>query len=312
MVVTKDVEVVLATYNPNNHYLAMQIRSIYKQSTRPWRLTIADDCSIDSPSDLFHSLLEEYGDWIRVHEVSTCNNDTIRTFERLLENIQSPYVALCDQDDIWMHNKIEFLLERVCLFKDTPVLVATDALLIDDKGRTIGKTLFQANNIDIKKFKQSDLIVRNVAAGCTMLLSKELVEKALPFPPETIMHDWWLALTASHFGTLSISGDILTKYRQHSSNQVGASPNPTAQILKAFLSLFSKKNPKILLQRALAQSAAFQKRYHLIHEDLSYLAKVGLKTRLRLLKDLILSSRCPSKGTLYKDICMWAMLLYID
>jgi hypothetical protein len=50
-----------------------------------------------------------------------------------------------------------------------------------------------------------------------MLISRELIDKAVPFPNE-IPHDYWLAIVAASESKL-IYGDFITlRYRQHTSN----------------------------------------------------------------------------------------------
>jgi hypothetical protein len=66
------------------------------------------------------------------------------------------------------------------------------------------------------------LVSRNEVTGCAMACNRALLELALPIPAEAVMHDWWLALCAGHFGRLAFMPDKLVKYRQHGANAIGA------------------------------------------------------------------------------------------
>lgn len=47
------------------------------------------------------------------------------------------------------------------------------------------------------------------------------------------MHDWWIALGASCFGTISCIREPLYQYRQHGGNTLGASRTGSVEDLKA-------------------------------------------------------------------------------
>jgi hypothetical protein len=66
------------------------------------------------------------------------------------------------------------------------------------------------------------LLVENCITGCASLINRRLAELARPIPPEAIMHDWWLALVASAFGTIGVVDVPTVRYRQHANNAIGA------------------------------------------------------------------------------------------
>jgi hypothetical protein len=65
-------------------------------------------------------------------------------------------------------------------------------------------------------------MVSNTVTGCTALINRALLHKALPVPADAVMHDWWLSLVASCFGQLLFVDKSLVQYRQHDRNTLGA------------------------------------------------------------------------------------------
>ena len=61
-------------------------------------------------------------------------------------------------------------------------------------------------------------LMKNSYTGCCMAFTKELVNKALPFPEGIEMHDWWLGLLAERDGASKFIDDKLINYRRHGEN----------------------------------------------------------------------------------------------
>ena len=70
------------------------------------------------------------------------------------------------------------------------------------------------------------LVYNNVATGAAMLLRRELLDVALPFPDAggDGFHDHWLALCAAATTGLSYVDEPLVDYTQHAQNVVGITP----------------------------------------------------------------------------------------
>ena len=99
------IEVVLPTYN-GSAYLEAQLASIYAQTVCPERVILRDDGSSDGTQALIQQLQKRYGSWLQVlpsDENLGCNANV----NRLLEATTAPYVALADQDDLWLPQKLE-------------------------------------------------------------------------------------------------------------------------------------------------------------------------------------------------------------
>jgi len=78
-------------------------------------------------------------------------------------------------------------------------------------------------------------MLHNVVTGCSSAMNRSLVDIALPFPEQAIVHDWWIAMVAAVTGKIAFDNKPLTQYRQHNLNAIGLKP------------LYSRKNVKRLL-----------------------------------------------------------------
>jgi glycosyltransferase involved in cell wall biosynthesis len=215
------VSIVMATYN-GEKYLRQQLDSILQQTYRHFELIVVDDASTDGTL----SILEEYAasdDRIHVFPAEK-NLGLVANFERGLRLAKGDFIALSDQDDIFRNDKIELLLTAL---KDHPNrdLVLSDLSLIDEDDKEIAPSMWRYQRLSPKHGKPfRRLLYSNFATGCAVMLRHRLLEIALPFPPDCIVHDWWLAVVSasSKGGGICLVKEPLTAYRQHRSNVIGA------------------------------------------------------------------------------------------
>ncbi len=225
MVSSNSIEVVLPTYN-GAAYLEAQLDSIHAQTLRPERVLLRDDGSSDGTQALISQQQRRYGDWLKVLPADG-NLGCSGNVNRLLHATTAPYVALADQDDLWLPHKLKHALALMQQLEasrgsTTPLLVHGDLELVDPGGEPLGCRYLQRQRLDPLRIDPVDLALTNVVTGCTALLNRALLKKALPIPPEALMHDWWLALVASAFGQIDIVEQPGVLYRQHGANLLGA------------------------------------------------------------------------------------------
>ena len=238
MVNFNNLEVVMPVYN-GAKYLEEQILSIYQQTLPPVRLIVKDDNSTDNSYELLCNLRKQYyGKWLEIAPQSSENIGCIRNVACLLSLSKAEYIALSDQDDIWHPEKIETLLNEMLELEakstpQLPILVHSELELIEHNMQVNGK--LYTTNESINPYRQSlnDLLITNVVTGCSTLLNRPLVTRALPFPEEVLMHDWWLALIASRYGKIQFIEKPLLGYRQHSMNLLGSDGKGFKYLIKS-------------------------------------------------------------------------------
>ena len=84
------------------------------------------------------------------------------------------------------------------------------------------------------------LVMQNVVTGCTCLLNRALMSRALPLPDSVLMHDHWLALVAAASGRLMALPRPTVSYRQHGGNEVGARAWSVRYVLHRALQLLDR------------------------------------------------------------------------
>jgi hypothetical protein len=134
----------------------------------------------------------------------------------------------CDQDDVWLPDKVEVTLKKMLLLENEnpnkAVLVNTDLTLIDDNLKIITQSMWKYSKINPHLLQQIEyLCVCNFVTGCTMMINNNAKELALPIADEAIMHDSWIALqVAANSGFIGYIDTPTILYRQHTANVVGA------------------------------------------------------------------------------------------
>lgn len=245
------IDVCLTTYN-GEKYVKEQIESILSQLPENANLLVSDDCSTDGTLNL----LKEYPIKILKNVV---NRGILGNFSSVLEAATGDYIFLSDMDDVWLPGKIEKSLQTMYELekrhgKDHPILVHTDLHVVDAQLQSIHPSYWKFSKIHPAKGQTFPrLLAQNCVTGCTMLVNRALLNKALPVPQEAVMHDWWLALVAVAFGTIEAIPEATILYRQHQSNDTGAKRLGV-----------KKKNVEKAKQ---AQALAFLERYN-VHREL--------------------------------------------
>jgi len=179
----------------------------------------------------------------------------------------SDYVMLSDQDDVWFPDKAEVLLRRMeqlerSLGKDHPVLVHSDMEVVDQELRRIHPSFFSYAHCDPDRVFFSEILVENPVTGGAVLMNRALLLLAAKSPEYCYLHDWWIALTASCFGTISCVRKPLYQYRQHDKNLVGATRTGSLQDLKNRLGRQKEvqENYRNMMRQAAAFGRAFKDR----------------------------------------------------
>lgn len=211
-------DVIIAAYN-GEKYILEQIESIMKQTITPKNIIIRNDASTDNTLTIINELQSEYPDLITVVNDGV-NLGYIKNFEALVNHTTSEIVFFSDQDDIWIDNKAEKMINL--LSNTGKSVVFTDAFLVNNKKEKLGTLWeFAGFNPAVDSLTFERLYVDNFATGATMAARREFLMAQLPFPA-TLPHDYWITVNAAIKSELVSCSEKLILYRQHDANVIGA------------------------------------------------------------------------------------------
>ncbi len=223
------VDILLATFN-GERFLAAQLDSIIGQTYDDWRILVRDDGSADATRDILQSYAAAHPERIFIVEDDDRGLGARGNFARLMQCSDARYVMFCDQDDVWLPNKIARLLDAIRELErehggDIPLLVHSDLEVVGADCEELHPSFFAYQGIEPSYGRcVNRLLVQNVVTGCASLFNRNLLERALPIPADAAVHDWWLALVAASFGRIAPVREATVLYRQHGDNAIGARP----------------------------------------------------------------------------------------
>lgn len=245
------VNILLSTFN-GEPYLRQQLDSLLAQDYPHIRIQIRDDGSTDSTIEILRGYAKTYSN-IRF----TCgpNLGAATSFFALLNEADPDctHFAFCDQDDVWLPNKISRAVAAMETAGDLhPSLYFSRVEYVDAQLRPLGIS---------RKPRQlgfGNALVENCAPGCTMLMNAQARQLLLArLPQRFFIHDSWCYLVISAFGHLIFDDIAPIRYRQHSTNVLGAATNPISS-LKSRLRRLAEGQPA----EYRAQAREFSRIFH--------------------------------------------------
>jgi glycosyltransferase involved in cell wall biosynthesis len=171
----------------------------------------------DASSDGSHAILQHYAlqdERIRL-VVNPVNQGLLATFETGIRAAKGEMIALSDQDDVWMTDKISLLAAAI----GRNSMIYADSALTNSDGHVTGK--FSDRNQLGDYPTALHYVFGTKAMGHAMLFKREITDIALPFP-DYVGHDYTLGFAAASLKGVSYFPAALVNYRQHSSNTMGA------------------------------------------------------------------------------------------
>lgn len=216
------ISILMAVYEPRMDWLKEQLDSLEAQTYPNLRLYIRDDCSPTMPFEAIQALVK---DCIRSFPYYICRNEenlgSNLTFERLTLEAEGEYFAYCDQDDIWLPEKLKVLQKE--LEGSGALLVCSDMYIIDGEGWQVADSITKVRRRHVFHSGYGlteDLLISNFVTGCTMLVRSDTAKTAVPFCPYMV-HDHYIALYCSKAGEIRSVMHPLIRYRIHWGNQSG-------------------------------------------------------------------------------------------
>jgi hypothetical protein len=218
------VSLALGTYN-GERFLPDQLASIREQTRLPDELIVCDDGSTDGTVGLVRSFCDRMPFRTRI-EVNAANRGSTPNFARAIELCSGDIIALADQDDVWLPNKLA-TLEAAFLRDPKMGFAFSDARVVDESLKPLGYTLWRAlqfSRTEQEQFREGaafELLLRRYrVTGATMAFRTSHRDLILPIPSGWV-HDAWIALLISSAAPCAVLAEPLVQYRKHAGQQHG-------------------------------------------------------------------------------------------
>ena len=227
------VSVALASYN-GAKYLREQLDSIARQTYLPSELVICDDGS----SDRTLAIVEEFSGTANFQVRLYRNDERLghrRNFLKCANLCRGDLIAFCDQDDIWLKDKLA--VQSAHFERSSSTLMSYhNATLVDQTGRTLLRKLYRDTNVRFLRLDNTNKYM--MSYGFTQMFRRDLLlfSSFMPqtmnrFVPDEIMtHDHWFCLLALIFGQVHYDPACLALYRRHAENAAPDLPTTRQRI----------------------------------------------------------------------------------
>lgn len=222
-----NIAILLSTYN-GEKYIKEQIDSLLSQTYTNFEILVRDDGSADETIKVIKNFQNVYPEKIKILESHDKNLGSSKSFMTLLEYCNAEYIMFCDQDDVWLPEKIEWTLKKMHELEklyglNTPLLVFSDLTVVGEKLKTIDQSFwhYQKLNPNITT-SWKKLLAQNVITGCTMMINKSVKKISLPFGLNEMQHDHWIGVNVAKYGEIAHLSEQTILYRQHGKNVEGA------------------------------------------------------------------------------------------
>jgi glycosyltransferase involved in cell wall biosynthesis len=245
------VDVLLATYN-GQRFLPSLLDSLLAQNFNEFSILARDDCSDDSTPQILAEYAAKFPGRIKILPPPQQRSGPCANFAALLASTAADFVFLCDQDDVWLPDKMAVTyaaMERLVARHGPlcPLLVHTDLVVVDAELEPLSTSSYRYVGLDPQRNALGELLLGNVATGCTILMNRPLYEAARPIPHVALMHDHWITQVAAAVGHIEFLDEATILYRQHGANAVGAVPSGLSQIWKDVRrTFFSDRSLRVL------------------------------------------------------------------
>lgn len=225
--------VLLAAYN-GSPWIAQQIKSILSQAGVNVTLLVSVDASVDGTEALVDRIAS-LDRRVIVLPHGLIFGGAGPNFYRLIHEAKLSkfdYVALADQDDIWLPNKLSKACNEIRQSRADAYSSNVTAFWSDGRQMLVNKSQPQV---------KWDFLFEAAGPGCTYVTTAKFAEDLQKFITENsnkmqkiALHDWFIYAYARAKGyRWIIDSHSAMMYRQHAQNQVGANAGLKAFVFRA-------------------------------------------------------------------------------
>ncbi|MDT9600137.1 glycosyltransferase [Sphingosinicella rhizophila] len=222
------ISVALATYN-GQRFLKAQLDSLAAQRHLPLELHVGDDGSSDDSL----AILEEFARHAPFPVFVRRNPERLNVtanFMMTASRCSGDWIAFCDQDDVWLPDKLAAVAAGIAASGPDLRLVAHNAVITDED---LGARHLKAHWWGTKLMPRLTLPPHWASAGFCQIFHRRLIDD-VPWVGDAgngrdgilNTHDRWIPALALATGSVLLLGEALALYRRHDAN---VSPDTTLE-----------------------------------------------------------------------------------
>ena len=194
------VSVVMAVYN-GAKYLLEQLQSLHNQTYPINEVVICDDKSTDDSVRIVRKYIKEHNlsaSWKVYRNVR--NMGYADNFHKAMELATGDYIFFCDQDDIWLEDKVERMIEIMEQNREIMMLASEyNPFTCSQNAPVLSKTVIRSMNgngaVDQIPLNRNTIFIGS--EGCTMCVRMTFIEEIRMYWFSGWAHDefvWKMAL----------------------------------------------------------------------------------------------------------------------
>lgn len=215
------ISVIIAAYNGEN-FIEEQFDSILAQSVQPDEVVITDDGSKDNTRELVKNYINNHSLKASWHlHVNEKNKGYAKNFLDGAMLTTGDIVFFCDQDDLWVADRIEKMAVIMETHSDINLLCSNlEPFYYESDTRKWSKNELKAmtndGSLEMPMFDASNFHLKR--SGCTMCVRKSFLKEIMPFWKERWAHDDFVWKMAAASDSCAVIQCCSLKRRMHSNN----------------------------------------------------------------------------------------------
>lgn len=215
------VNIYLSYYN-GSEYIDAQIASLLNQRNVDVHIYIRDDGS----NEIEAAYIDKYCDNKKITVIHSENLGYRKSFIWLASKIteKADFYAFCDQDDVWLNNKLEIACERLENYTE-PAAYSALPQYVDSKLSPIEGCFSMIDNLHFGEMSIDDALGYHFfGLGCTFVWNNSFNDLLHSINLDTYCfgHDNFFSVLAPFVGTFYRDNSQVILYRQHERNTSGS------------------------------------------------------------------------------------------
>lgn len=209
------ISVALAAYK-GEKYIFEQIKSILPQLGKNDEIIVSDDRPGGITEKIVRKMMEKDK---RIKYVEGKGKGVVENFVNAIRYCRGDKIFLCDQDDVWLPDKVKLVMRE---FDKGADLVLHNAYVTD---RTLKITDYSFFELRGSRKGIMRNIIKNSYMGCCMAFDRKMLKRIMPMPKSVPMHDQWIGLICEIYGKVVFLDQPLIYHRMHGANVTGGKKN---------------------------------------------------------------------------------------